>query len=285
MKKKLPVFNAQQGEDVYILNNYINVFDREGVFVELGAMDGIVFSNTKYFEDYLGFSGVLIEPTKQFDSLVLNRPNCACYHAAVDYVNGQAKFLGDGAVGGLVSTMSAPFRRNQHGDKRESDEYFVQVTPMKEILARSGISYIDLAFIDVEGAELVVLETMDFDIPVYIIVIELDGSNVVKDTACRDLLLLNNFSFDRRLGLNEIWINHNYFRKDNLYDREVPKFDFRNIFELGYFPFLEKHLVAEVESALNGKGRKRFSIRNIRANMRRWLYNRTIFGIRLPFNI
>jgi hypothetical protein len=32
-----------------------------GTFVELGALDGVLFSNTKFYEDTLGWTGVLIE--------------------------------------------------------------------------------------------------------------------------------------------------------------------------------------------------------------------------------
>jgi len=47
----MKTFYSQQGEDIYIYNNFINKICPDGLFVELGAMDGIVYSNTKFFED------------------------------------------------------------------------------------------------------------------------------------------------------------------------------------------------------------------------------------------
>ena len=48
--------------------NYVN--SRNGYFVELGANDGITQSNTKHYELYKGWQGVLIEPSpKQFKRL------------------------------------------------------------------------------------------------------------------------------------------------------------------------------------------------------------------------
>ena len=67
-------FYSQQGEDVYIYKNFINKVSPDGVFVELGAMDGIRYSNTKFFEDELKMSGTLIEPTNQYFSLIFG--NC-----------------------------------------------------------------------------------------------------------------------------------------------------------------------------------------------------------------
>lgn len=56
-------FYSQFGENKQIFENYMR--NREsllprGKFIELGAIGGITFSNTKFFKDYLGWTGVLI---------------------------------------------------------------------------------------------------------------------------------------------------------------------------------------------------------------------------------
>jgi hypothetical protein len=40
------ILNSQFGEDMYIYNNFINVYSSDGIFIELGAMDGCVYSNS-----------------------------------------------------------------------------------------------------------------------------------------------------------------------------------------------------------------------------------------------
>ena len=62
----------------------------------------------------------------------------------------------------------------------------VQGQLFKNILYDSKIPYIDLLSIDVQGGELAVLETMDFNIPVYVIIIELDEGDKIKDNKCRE---------------------------------------------------------------------------------------------------
>jgi hypothetical protein len=57
-------FYSQQGEDMYVYKKFINKVANDGIFVELGGLDGITYSNTKFFEDTLSFSGLLIEPTQ-----------------------------------------------------------------------------------------------------------------------------------------------------------------------------------------------------------------------------
>ena len=69
--KKFRKFNALNKLDKKILK-YINFYD--GYFIECGANDGVDQSNTWYFEKYLNWHGLLIEPlTKQFIELKKNR--------------------------------------------------------------------------------------------------------------------------------------------------------------------------------------------------------------------
>jgi FkbM family methyltransferase len=244
-------FYSQQGEDIYVYHNFINKIAPDGIFVELGAMDGLVYSNTKFFEDTLKFSGTLIEPTDQYKSLILNRPGCKCYNVAVNNKTEMVKFLGNYATAGLVNTMSNTFRQTWHPNSQESHEYFVNGEPIRDILKKSSIEYIDFLSIDVEGGEYVVLETLDFSVPIYVICIELDGHNSEKDQKCRNILIQNGFVLKKRFCINEFWINDNYFRKDVVYDKSITPPMFTNsIFEIGHFPFLERHLIKTVEDVL-----------------------------------
>lgn len=240
-------YYSQQGEDIYIYRNFINKQVPDGIFVELGAMNGLVYSNTKFFEDTLKMSGTLIEPTQQYFELLKNRPKCKNYNIAVNYTKNKVKFIGDNATAGLIETMHQTFKTNWHTN---SVEYYVDGEPFSDILNKSNITYIDLLTIDVEGGEEVVLQTMNFNIPVYLICIELDGHNIEKDERCRQILINNGFSFDKRICINEFWINHNYYRKELLYDNSIQKKSFANIYELGHFPYLARHCADEIQRNL-----------------------------------
>ncbi len=77
-------------------------------------MDGITYSNTKFFEDKLQFKGVLIEPTNTYNNLIINRPKCKCYNIAVNYSTGPVKFIGNWATVGLIDTMTNNFFIENH---------------------------------------------------------------------------------------------------------------------------------------------------------------------------
>jgi hypothetical protein len=242
----MKIFYSQQGEDIYVYKNFINKICPDGIFVELGAMDGICFSNTKFFEDELQMSGTLIEPTYKFFYLINNRPKCKCYNVAINNTYGPVKFVGDDATAGLVDTMHEKFKDIWH---KNSTEYYVNGEPISSVLEKSNIKYIDFFSIDVEGGEEVVLNTMNFNIPIYVICIELDGHNIDKDERCRKILSDNGFIFDRRLNINEFWVNHNYFRKNILYD-ENHMINFTSMYDIGIFRSLASHVADDLQNAL-----------------------------------
>lgn len=70
-------YKAQNGQDVIVEQNIFNHIlndSQPGTFVEFGARDGLLGSNTYYFETTLGWKGLLAEPTEdQYSQLVINR--------------------------------------------------------------------------------------------------------------------------------------------------------------------------------------------------------------------
>jgi FkbM family methyltransferase len=236
----LPILTSQFGEDMYIFNNFINVDSPDGTFVELGAMNGITYSNTYFFENVLKFNGVLIEPSKEYNELLIYRPNNKCYNLAINYSSEESIFIGHtGACCGLADKMTDSFKSIHHKNHSAEKEYYVKCSPIRDIIQDSGLKYIDIFSIDVEGGEKAVLETFDFNIPVYIIIIELDGHNKEKDQDCREILLKHGFSFNIRVNINEFWVNKNYFRKDRLFNKNIEKITFDNMMDKANIPYLD----------------------------------------------
>ena len=59
-------FYSQQDEDKYIIQYLLKEKITDGVYLEIGACDGILYSNTKTLEDHFNFKGILIEPQPFF---------------------------------------------------------------------------------------------------------------------------------------------------------------------------------------------------------------------------
>ncbi len=200
------VFYSQVGEDMTVYESFFEKPQiKNGFFVELGAFDGLNLSNTKFFEDYLGWTGVLIEPVpEQFAKLKQNRPHCILVNAAVSRIDGEVDFLGNDGTAGMPSTMAGSFKDVWHDDDKES-VYKVPSMPFSKILHQNNVKAIDFLSLDVEGGEFEVLDTFDWKIPVHVIAIELDGHNPQKDENCRKLLEAKGFKLSKKVDVSEIW--------------------------------------------------------------------------------
>src|SRR5258706_11369284 len=56
-----PPYYSQHSQDRFV-DNFLLHGKRGGVFVDVGAYDGVALSNTYYFEKELGWQGICIEP-------------------------------------------------------------------------------------------------------------------------------------------------------------------------------------------------------------------------------
>ncbi len=76
-------YYSQIGQDQYYIENIIN-FKKNGIFIDIGANNGIHASNTATLEFDLGWTGVCIEANPNLiESLTKNRPNSKiCNYAA-----------------------------------------------------------------------------------------------------------------------------------------------------------------------------------------------------------
>jgi len=203
-------FYSQQDEDKYIIQYLLKEKINDGVFLEIGACDGVLYSNTKTLEDYFGFTGILIEPQlNYYNQLIKNRKKCKCYNYAVtnkddEYID----FIGDNAEGGIVNNINTDLNKFTHWTP-----YKVKNEKMKNIIEKSNFKYIDIMIIDVEGSEFELLQSIDFNFPIFCIIIEAHSTEQEKNKIFGNYLLLKGFTYKERQRGNEIWLNHNYFRK------------------------------------------------------------------------
>lgn len=246
----MPKFYGQFGEDIYIYNKFINIENPYGTYVELGAINGVTYSITKFFEDNLDFKGILIEPTIQYTELLKNRPHNNCFNYAINSSNTETMFYGDNATAGLLEYINDNTKKSLDINTKI---YKVDSRPFREIQNITKIPFIDIFVLDVEGAEEMVLKTIDFTVPIYIMVIELDGFNPQKDENCREILRSNGFTLDIRININEFWVNKSYFRHDKLFDKNKRKYKLED--EDCEFPYLDfgHEQIVDLRNKINGR--------------------------------
>ena len=209
------MYYSQCQEDIF-LNENIFKNKKYGIYIELGALDGILYSNTKFFEDSLNWKGILIEPhPEKFKLLKINRPNnflfnnlVSCHKEPLEY-----RYFVDyhAAVSGVENTLSQHhfdtyFESNNERNKLlPQNKIFIKPISLTEIVKKTNLTHIDLLSLDVEGHEYEVLKSWDFSIKIDIILIETLGVQPEKDDLCREILIKNNYKFIQKYKHNEIF--------------------------------------------------------------------------------
>jgi len=150
------MYNSQIGQDKWV--NSILKNKKEGYFIELGACDGIYFSNTLFFEKYLGWNGICIEPNDNYiESLYRNR-SCNISNELIYSEEGhEVDFSLCESTSSIVDQNIGPFTKINRIVKKKTKTL---MNILNEFNAPSIIDYLSL---DVEGQEYNILKTFPFD--------------------------------------------------------------------------------------------------------------------------
>ncbi len=157
-----PQFYSQVGQDSYVMEHFFP-HKKDGFFCEIGAFDGIKFSNTYVFER-LGWKGICVEPIpERFDQLKKNR-NCICVKGCITDHEGTLLFRQVGESGemssGLVEKYD-PLHIQRIEAAHCSAKYFqVHCYTLSSLMKKYDIQKIDFLSIDTEGGELDILQSL-----------------------------------------------------------------------------------------------------------------------------
>ena len=213
-KKEEIAFHGQRLEDKYVYETFFRGKETNGtpVFLELGAMDGYWHTNTKAFEETLGWKGILIEPhPTTFRRLKKNRPNAVLFNEIVSDETGLVRYRYSEhtpGVAGVDETMPDSVRRDHYADETKTLYETRAPRRLDDIVAASGFERIDFLSLDVEGHELNVLRSMDFSrFPTYVLLVEALPGDEEKNSAVRSLLEDAGFALHGPYEHNEVYVH------------------------------------------------------------------------------
>ena len=176
-------YYSQDGQDKYLDTNVFKSF-KNGVFVDIGAHDGLSINNTIFFEKNRGWSGINVEPIKSvYDELTKNRSKSINLNCAVSNTDGNAEFICNEGYTEMISGLKDYFdprhikrlnsELNQYGG--QTNVIMIPTKRLETILDETGIKHVHYLNIDVEGAEFEVVKSINFD-KVFIDIIEFENN-------------------------------------------------------------------------------------------------------------
>ena len=225
-------YQSQMGQDMF-LNRWFFRDKGPGFFVDVGAFDGIVGSNTYYFEKYLKWTGIAFEPNSSAFEVLQSTRSCRLVPGCAYDRDGRVDFLAlsekeqhentQSPPRSLLSMVLAPSHGGamlsgipEHMDQVRRTEWAREAMDLRQtestvpcyridaVLDEEGVDIVDYLSIDVEGAELEVLRGIDFG-RVHVNVIGVEHSKRFSEV--HDLLTTAGFEYQGLLFFDEIFVN------------------------------------------------------------------------------
>ena len=202
---------SEAGQDMIVKENFFKN-QKSGFFLEIGAFDGIEGSNCYHFEKFMNWQGIAVEASPlQFEKLKKNR-NCKLINLALGSENKLVEFYevveGFTQMSGINNiNFQNSFQRIKKNSDSKINKIDIECKTFDKLIPDDQI--IDLISIDIEGNELDVLKSIDFDkYQIKVIILE---NNVPNELSYLKFFLEKNFSYFDRVGMDEIYYNQKYF--------------------------------------------------------------------------
>jgi len=185
--------HSQRFEDLILFKACFQNFTGAGVYLEAGALDGLTYSNTYFYESCFRWRGILIEPApSSYAKLIVNRNSSRnlLLNVAGCKEKNRVKFFDNKEVGGRPDLMTEKYK-NQYKDYHKN-LVEVDCVPLTQLI-KQRYSRINFFSLDVEGAELDFLESIDFDEIQFDIIIAEYSDEKTKNSMLEEYLIARGF--------------------------------------------------------------------------------------------
>tara|TARA_B100002019_G_scaffold293035_1_gene318386 strand:+ start:3385 stop:4029 length:645 start_codon:yes stop_codon:yes gene_type:complete len=153
---------SENGQEWFVLDKLH--YKRDGYFVDIGAGDGIVGSNTFVLEKFYDWKGICVDPNPEFFKSLIGSRDVSIIDLSVDSESGKVKpflhaqsqdFFGWNFRSGLKEVVN-----QQDHNFKEINTYTISLNDL--LHWQNTPKDIDYISIDVEGNEYNILKSFDF---------------------------------------------------------------------------------------------------------------------------
>jgi|SRR3989344_4104658 len=205
-------YYSQWEQDKFIDSLFPNLYN--GIFVDVGAHDGITISNTYFFEKK-GWTGICIEPIPDVYSQLVSNRKCTCVEGCIYNRNCELDFNRISGYSEMLSGIIEEYPE-QHKNRINNEMKIygdnnqkiikTQAYTLCYLFTKYNLKHINYLTIDTEGSELKCLQGIDFN-KVKIDVIEVEDNYPELSDDIYKLLFKENYNFLTKIGGDLIFKN------------------------------------------------------------------------------
>ena len=190
--KLIPSSKSQLFQDLFVLEK-LN-WKKSGYFVEFGATNGLDLSNTYLLEKEFFWTGILVEPGKNWHKQLRSNRSTYISEKCV-WKSSDQMIIFNESVHPEFSTIDSLTHFDGMDKSRSSrDRYFVETTTLFDLLQDANApTLIDYLSIDTEGSEYEILKEFDFS-KYQFGVITVEHNHNVNEDKIDELLNKNGYS-------------------------------------------------------------------------------------------
>lgn len=172
-KKPNDLYLSQYGQDYYL--EKCNLLRKNSFFVEVGSSHPIFNSNTYYLEKKYGYQGISIDAIDYKNDFAAERPNTIFIQALIDDSNDNKDFYLVDNVDGWEHQLSSLHQETiSMGKGFTASLIKIKASRLSELVPLE--KRVDILFIDVEGHEFSVLNSLNWSVnKPKVVVIENNG--------------------------------------------------------------------------------------------------------------
>lgn len=154
---------SQLGQELWVLERMD--YKRGGFFVEFGATDGVMLSNTYMLEKEFGWTGLCAEPNPQYyEKLVRNRSCIVSQDCISGHTGEKVEFLLAEEYGGIVDHLDNHNKARRKGFQDLGKYIQLSTISLNDYLKKNNaLTTIDYLSIDTEGSEYEILRNFSFN--------------------------------------------------------------------------------------------------------------------------
>lgn len=207
-------YKSQAGQDKFIYECFFQN-KKDGFFLDIGAHDGMSFSNTYFFEKDLGWKGICFEPLPHLFAKLKECRDCVCINACVSSQEGTVPFLHLDSCDEMLSGMCGTYDGRQlqivmNDIASLGGECKVLQLPsvnINKVLKEHQVTHVDFLSLDTEGSELEILKSIDFSqVTIDVITVE----NNFSESHVQEFLEARGYMLITRLHVDDVYIRSDF---------------------------------------------------------------------------